>query len=93
MEEQGGSDEPKPSARGKKAKKIGLRIPTSNVASQFPDMPYEEGNAVKVTGPRGAKILVIHKKFKNGKYQLKDGDMVQQKLYDEADLSLATSLK
>ena len=63
-----------------------------NVASQFPEMPYEEGNSVKVTGPRGSKILVIHRKYPNGKFQMKDGDKILPKLYDEAGLSPATDL-
>ena len=55
-------------------------------------MPYEEGQSVKATGARGVKILVIHKKLADGKYQLKDGDKILLSLYDEADLSPATTL-
>lgn len=60
--------------------------------AEFPEMPYEEGSTATVTGGRGKKILVIHKKFPNGKYQMKDGDKILPKLYDEADLSPATKL-
>ena len=67
-------------------------IRSPNVTSQFPEMPYEEGNSVKVTGPRGTRILVIHKKYSNGKFQMRDGDKVLPKVYDEADLSPATDL-
>lgn len=55
-------------------------------------MPYEEGATVTVTGGRGKKILVIHKKFPDGKYQMRDGNRILPKLYDEADLSPATTL-
>ena len=67
-------------------------IRSPNVTSQFPEMPYEEGNAVRVTGPRGSRILVIHKKYSKGKFQMRDGDKVLSKIYDEADLSPARDL-
>ncbi|KAF7508636.1 hypothetical protein GJ744_009028 [Endocarpon pusillum] len=56
------------------------------LVAKFPDMGYKEGMTVIATGPRGEKVLTIHKHLGNGKYQLKDGDKVQTKVYDEADI-------
>lgn len=50
-------------------------------------MGYVEGMLVKATGPRGQKLLTIHKVLGNGKYQLKDGEKVLNKIYDDADIS------
>lgn len=55
-------------------------------------MGYKEGTMVKATGARGAKVLTIHKVWGNGKYQLKDGDKILPKIYEEADISLHNKL-